>query len=71
MEGAVDNDQVAVSIRLTNGKTLNAKIVGRDAVADIAVLKVDAPYRLPEIRWVTAINCVWVTGSWQSATRSA
>lgn len=47
---AAGNNGTTVDVILTNGTTLQAKILGRDTVADLAVLKVDSPSPLPEVR---------------------
>jgi S1-C subfamily serine protease len=38
----VINDAVTMNVRLRDGRTLAAKLIGRDAATDLAVLKVDA-----------------------------
>ena len=41
IEQAITNTNAKVTIALSNGETLDAKVVGGDAVTDIAVIKVD------------------------------
>lgn len=40
-----------VFVRFSDGKRLEAEIVGRDALLDVALLKVEADHPLPAIRW--------------------
>lgn len=51
IESAAGNSNATVEITLTNGKKLSAQIVGRDTVGDLAVLKVDSPTPLPEVKF--------------------
>lgn len=45
-----------ITVTLDDGKELTAKLVGRDAKNDIAVLKVTAAGKLPTIAWGTSDN---------------
>lgn len=40
-----------IKVTLVDGTTLNAKVVGKDPVADIAVLKVEAGHPLPSVQF--------------------
>ncbi len=61
-----------IKVTLQDGTSLNAKIVGVDAVADIAVLKISAGHPLPSVSFGdSAANRASATGSSRSATRSA
>lgn len=51
INSAAENPGSTLEVMLTNGKKLRAKIVGRDTVADLAVLKVEAPTALPQVRF--------------------
>ena len=46
-EGQADE----VTVKLADGKQYNARIVGRDAESDVAVLKIDAPAPLPFVQF--------------------
>jgi serine protease Do len=46
----VDNGS-DIKVTLQDGTTLNAKVVGKDAVADLAVLKVEAGHPLPSVQF--------------------
>ncbi len=46
----VDNG-TDIKVTLQDGTTLNAKVVGKDAVADLAVLKVEAGHPLPSVQF--------------------
>jgi serine protease Do len=41
----------SVAVTFSNATQLPAQIVGRDALTDLALLKVDAPHPLPYVRW--------------------
>ncbi len=41
----------AVTVTLHDGTQLRARIVGRDPLTDLALLKIDAPRPLPYVRW--------------------
>lgn len=51
IESAAEDSGSQVEITLTNGKTLSAKIIGRDTVADVAVLKVESDTPLPAVKF--------------------
>ena len=41
----------AVTVTFRDGAQLRAKIIGRDPLTDLALLKIDAPHPLPYVRW--------------------
>ena len=51
----LDEDADEVLVRLTDGRELDAEIVGRDRLTDVAILKVDAD-DLPTIRIADSDN---------------
>jgi serine protease Do len=47
----VIQDADEITVVLADDTPLKAKIIGRDHRTDIALLKVDAPYKLPAVEW--------------------
>lgn len=47
----VVEDADSVTVTFSDATQLPARIVGRDALTDLALLKVDPPHRLPFVRW--------------------
>jgi serine protease Do len=44
-------DAAAITVTFHDGTQHSARIVGRDALTDLALLKIDAPQPLPYVRW--------------------
>jgi serine protease Do len=59
-----------ITVTLSDDTTLQAEVIGRDAVTDLAVLKVEPKGALPAATWGTRPRRRWVTGCSRSATRS-
>ena len=45
-----------ISVRLSNGTRLKAKLVGRDAKTDLALLRVEPKKNLPSLSWGNSVN---------------
>ena len=61
-----------IVVALPDGLQVPARILGRDQLTDVAVLKVDPPHPLPAVTWGDfAQGARWATGSWPPAIRSA
>jgi len=63
----VVSDGSAITVGLSDGRRVNARVVGTDALTDLAVLKIEAPGLMP-IAWGDSDRCnvgapVWAVGS--------
>ena len=66
----VTNDHVAgnasrISVSLNDGRTLDAQLVGSDAISDLALVKVDAPEPLPYLSFAETQSPI--VGEWAIA----
>ena len=66
----VTNDHVAggasrITVSLNDGRTLEAQLVGSDAISDLALVKVDSPEPLPYLSFTE--NHVPIVGEWAIA----
>lgn len=59
-----------ITVTMTNREEYTAKLVGRDAATDIAVLKIEPKRPCPSSSSATAARRAWATGSSRSATLS-
>ena len=58
-----------ITVTLSDGRALPAKLIGTDAQVDLAVLKVDSS-KLAQIAFATPAGCAWATTWLPSAIRS-
>ena len=52
-----------IEVNLSNGEKYKAKVLGRDIKTDLAVLKIDVPYKLPFVKFSSGDNKTRV-GDW-------
>ena len=59
-----------ITVKLTDGRSLRADVIGSDPDTDIALIKLDArpSSRMP--RWEIPTSCAWASGCARSAIRS-
>jgi S1-C subfamily serine protease len=60
-----------IMVKLSDGKELKAKVVGRDSKTDLALIEIDGAHGLTTCRSGTPTICAWVTGCSPSAIPSA
>ena len=60
-----------IRVEFTDGRTLQAKLVGSDKPSDLALLKIDGVEPAGRSRSATPTRCRWATSSSRSAIRSA
>ena len=60
-----------ITVKLTDRREFEGKVIGVDERTDVAVIKISAKGNLPVVRSAIRANCVRANGCWRSARRSA